>query len=676
MAYPDEFPGLPIDLGGDTKSSTGKPRGGTVGFHSGLHNDISKAINGIAAALGLHPEGDRENVADRLNALAGAIEAGLGESPELLATKKQLDDKTLGGLADVDAAKPQPGDAIAWDGASYQAVGNLLNVKLFGAKGDDAADDTAALVAALSAAEELRTGLFFPKGVYLADLGTLVLKSGGVSIVGGGKLGTTRLKARGGTGYLLTLGKEAGKPFVNENHACGNRVCDIALDGNGRTLDGGGLHCEFQQWLHLSNIYSANFKREAFLFAESVRESTFVDLYARFSGSPSYAQVRFKDEGASDGANNISVHGLRSVYHAGHGLQIQGKSTGLPTRNLYFYGTMLHGPAFPTPFESPEGYVYENLAEFRQGGHNLLVEDARSVRFEGLRLHAPGRGFAHARISQGPAGASTVNEVKIATPSFGTPNEWAELPVTASAGTDTLIATGESLYLGTGAIVRVTSSGELPTGLVASTDYWVIRSSDTAVKLASSRANALAGTAIDLTSAGSGTIKIVPRHEYLTLESGTAFLPDRGANDATKDGLGGFVNRSGSVPNLRGQDAVGMLRTYAVAADGSAPNGPIQALVDGDSAPRFAVTSQGEIFWGPGNEAAERAFYRPSKGVVRTDQILTANGAVNIGGTIAHSGTKVGFFGKAAAGRPNVKAPSEVTPKELCEALEALGLIE
>lgn len=37
---------------------------------------------------------------------------------------------------------------------------------------------------------------------------------------------------------------------------------------------------------------------------------------------------------------------------------------------------------------------------------------------------------------------------------------------------------------------------------------------------------------------------------------------------------------------------------------------------------------------------------------------------------------KLGFFGKTPATRPNVKAPAEVTAKELCEALETLGLIE
>ena len=56
----------------------------------------------------------------------------------------------------------------------------------------------------------------------------------------------------------------------------------------------------------------------------------------------------------------------------------------------------------------------------------------------------------------------------------------------------------------------------LPTGLSAGTDYYVIKLSDTTCKLASSYANAVAGTAISITSGtGSGTHTInclLPRY--------------------------------------------------------------------------------------------------------------------------------------------------------------------
>ena len=49
------------------------------------------------------------------------------------------------------------------------------------------------------------------------------------------------------------------------------------------------------------------------------------------------------------------------------------------------------------------------------------------------------------------------------------------------------------------------SGGALPTGLVAGTDYYTIRVSATTSRFATSRANAIAGTAIAFTDAGTGT---------------------------------------------------------------------------------------------------------------------------------------------------------------------------
>jgi microcystin-dependent protein len=56
--------------------------------------------------------------------------------------------------------------------------------------------------------------------------------------------------------------------------------------------------------------------------------------------------------------------------------------------------------------------------------------------------------------------------------------------------------------------IRLTTTGTLPTGLSAGVDYFVIRASSTTIKLASSQANANAGTAIDITGAGAGVSQI------------------------------------------------------------------------------------------------------------------------------------------------------------------------
>lgn len=69
-------------------------------------------------------------------------------------------------------------------------------------------------------------------------------------------------------------------------------------------------------------------------------------------------------------------------------------------------------------------------------------------------------------------------------------------------------ATNNTIAVGfdvpTGTKVQVSSSGTLPAGLSAATNYYVIRNSATLVKLATSLANAQAGTAIDITTQGSG----------------------------------------------------------------------------------------------------------------------------------------------------------------------------
>lgn len=53
--------------------------------------------------------------------------------------------------------------------------------------------------------------------------------------------------------------------------------------------------------------------------------------------------------------------------------------------------------------------------------------------------------------------------------------------------------------------IKFSSTGAVPTGLVAGTTYYAIRNNATSIKVATTVANAQAGTAIDLTAVGSGT---------------------------------------------------------------------------------------------------------------------------------------------------------------------------
>jgi hypothetical protein len=73
---------------------------------------------------------------------------------------------------------------------------------------------------------------------------------------------------------------------------------------------------------------------------------------------------------------------------------------------------------------------------------------------------------------------------------------------TADAATDILTANGHGLV--NQQVVRVSTTGGLPAPLAAVTDYYVIVIDANTFYLATSRANAIAGVHIDITSAGTG----------------------------------------------------------------------------------------------------------------------------------------------------------------------------
>lgn len=77
------------------------------------------------------------------------------------------------------------------------------------------------------------------------------------------------------------------------------------------------------------------------------------------------------------------------------------------------------------------------------------------------------------------------------------------------------ICTSSSGVPSTGTAVVLTTTNTLPAGLATATNYFVIRLSDTTFKLATTIANADAGTAVDITDTGTGT------HTITTINPGT-----------------------------------------------------------------------------------------------------------------------------------------------------------
>jgi len=89
---------------------------------------------------------------------------------------------------------------------------------------------------------------------------------------------------------------------------------------------------------------------------------------------------------------------------------------------------------------------------------------------------------------------------------FGSSITWASTGVDTAAET---VTTTTPHNLAQGQAITVTTTGSLPTGISAATVYYVIVISPTVFAFASSYVNALAGTKINLTTAGSGTSTVV-----------------------------------------------------------------------------------------------------------------------------------------------------------------------
>ena len=100
---------------------------------------------------------------------------------------------------------------------------------------------------------------------------------------------------------------------------------------------------------------------------------------------------------------------------------------------------------------------------------------------------------------------------------------------TADAGTD--ICTHSNINLFTYTRCQLTTTTTLPAGLSLATDYYVIKVTDTTIKFATSYANAVAGTAVDITDAGTGTHTINTLYPRYT--SGAGVQAMMWANNAT-----------------------------------------------------------------------------------------------------------------------------------------------
>lgn len=151
----------------------------------------------------------------------------------------------------------------------------------------------------------------------------------------------------------------------------------------------------------------------------------------------------------------------------------------------------------------------------------------------------------------------------------------------ADAGTDTCtigsVSAGSTCDVlpATGTPVRVTTNGTLPAPLTNGIVYYLIRVTDGAFKLATTYARAIAGTALDLTAAGSGTHTLTAGgHPLLVTDGSTVALDeqtyiDNGriawwADDTSAiyglPRIGPTWNQGGQAPQVAGEQMLFRLR--------------------------------------------------------------------------------------------------------------------
>ena len=88
-----------------------------------------------------------------------------------------------------------------------------------------------------------------------------------------------------------------------------------------------------------------------------------------------------------------------------------------------------------------------------------------------------------------------------------------------TTGTDEVAVAAHGFSTGEGPF-ELTSSGTLPAGLALATEYWVISVSAGVLKFATSRANAIAGTAVDITAAAGGGTHTIETATRLVVPNG------------------------------------------------------------------------------------------------------------------------------------------------------------
>jgi hypothetical protein len=146
--------------------------------------------------------------------------------------------------------------------------------------------------------------------------------------------------------------------------------------------------------------------------------------------------------------------------------------------------------------------------------------------------------------------------------------------------------------------VRFTTTTTLPTGLSLNTDYWLVRVSATTARVATSLANAIAGTVVAFTDAGTGTHTLTVRHARYGDGAGVQciLVPSTVMGAGTPTVTLTYTNSDGtgskatpSTPALPLINATAPVTQVAYSGTGAGKYGPFLPLANADKGVRIAT---------------------------------------------------------------------------------------
>lgn len=155
--------------------------------------------------------------------------------------------------------------------------------------------------------------------------------------------------------------------------------------------------------------------------------------------------------------------------------------------------------------------------------------------------------------------------------------------------------------------VRFTTTGTLPTGLALATDYWLVRQGATSAKVSTSFANAIAGTVIAFTDAGTGTHTLtcrLPRYSDGAQVQAMFFNPAATAMGAATPNLSlGYTNAAGTASRATpaspalpvGKSAASNSHILYSGATGAGKFGPSVPLQAADTGIQTVQTIQNSV---------------------------------------------------------------------------------